>query len=145
MFRYNSTQTFVLAFAMDAYLKRREGPGARLWDMVRSEVFRPIGILHAPAMHTIEPAGDRGVPILAHGLYPTVDDVAKLVTLLQDGGRHENVVKTNGPSPPRPRCVPQSPCRCVPSARPASPPNLHAGRPAPNLHPAHALEHPLEP
>lgn len=91
VFRYNTTQTFVLAVALDAYLKRREGPDAHLWDMVRAEVFRPIGILHAPAMHTIEGDGGRGVPLLGYGLYPTVDDVAKLTTLLQNGGRHEGV------------------------------------------------------
>jgi hypothetical protein len=89
--RYNSAHTFVLATAMDAYLKRREGGGAHLWDMVRNEVFRPIGVLHAPAMHTLEPDGSRGVPLLAYGLYPTVDDVAKLATLLQNGGRHDGV------------------------------------------------------
>jgi hypothetical protein len=55
--RYNSTQTFVLAVALDTYLKRREGPNAHLWDMVRTEVYRPIGIAHAPAMHTIEADG----------------------------------------------------------------------------------------
>lgn len=91
VFRYNTTQTFVLAVALDTYLKRREGPDAHLWDMVRTEVFRPIGILHAPAMHTIEGDGGRGVPLLGYGLYPTVDDVAKLTTLLQNGGRHEGV------------------------------------------------------
>lgn len=87
--RYNSTQTFVLAAAMDAYLKRREGPTAHLWDMVRSEVFRPIGIMHAPKMHTIEADGGRGVPLLGYGLYLTVDDIAKIATLLQNGGRHD--------------------------------------------------------
>ena len=87
--RYNSTQTFILAAAMDAFLKQKEGPDAHLWDMVTREVFEPIGIAHAPAMHTLEQDGRRGVPLLAVGLYPTVDDVAKLVTLLQNGGRHD--------------------------------------------------------
>lgn len=87
--RYNSTQTLVLAVALDTYLKRREGPNANLWDMVRTEVYRPIGIAHAPAMHTIEADGGRGLPLLGYGLYLTVDDVAKIVTLLQNGGRHE--------------------------------------------------------
>jgi hypothetical protein len=89
--RYNSTHTFVLAVALDTYLKRREGPQAHLWDMVRREVLRPIGILHAPAMHTIETDGSHGVPLLGYGLYLTVDDVAKLTTLLQNGGRHDGV------------------------------------------------------
>ena len=86
--RYNSTHTFVLAAAMDAFLKRREGPGAHLWDMVTREVLEPIGAFHVPMLHTVEPDGGRGVPLLAYGLFLTVDDVAKLATLLQSGGRH---------------------------------------------------------
>jgi hypothetical protein len=87
--RYNSVHTFVLAAAMDAYLKRQAGPGAHLWDMVAREVYEPIGIFHAPMLHTLETDGGRGIPLLAYGLYPTVDDVAKLTTLLQSGGRHD--------------------------------------------------------
>lgn len=89
VFRYNSTHTFMLAVAMDAYLKRREGPDAHLWDMVRTEVYRPIGVFHAPVLHTREPGGQRGVPVLGWGLFLTIDDVAKLSTLLQNGGRHD--------------------------------------------------------
>jgi hypothetical protein len=36
VFRYNSTHTFVLAAAMDSFLKRQAGPQAHLWDMVVS-------------------------------------------------------------------------------------------------------------
>ena len=68
--RYNSTQTFVLAAAMDSFLKRREGPKAHLWDMVVSEVFHPIGIFHAPMMHTAEADGERGIPLLAFWSLP---------------------------------------------------------------------------
>jgi Beta-lactamase len=87
--RYNSTQTFVLAAAMDHFLKRQRGPQAQLWDMVVAEVLQPLGIFHVPMLHTHEPEGGRGIPHLLHGLYPTVDDVAKLTTLLQQGGRHQ--------------------------------------------------------
>jgi hypothetical protein len=87
--RYNSTQTFVLAAAMDAFLKQKAGPSAHLWDMVTSEVLEPIGVFHAPMMHTVEAGGGRGIPLLAFGLYPTVDDVAKLTTLLQNGGQYQ--------------------------------------------------------
>ncbi len=89
VFRYNSTHTFALAVAMDAYLKRQAGPNAHLWDMVAREVLEPIGILHAPKMHTLETDGSRGIPLMAYGLYPTIDDVAKLTTLLQSSGRHQ--------------------------------------------------------
>jgi len=86
--RYNSTVTFTLAAAMDAFLKRKEGPNAHLWHMVVNEVYRPIGIFHAPMIHTIEADGSRGLPLLAFGLTPTIDDVAKLSTLLQQRGQH---------------------------------------------------------
>src|SRR5947208_6770616 len=51
---------------------------AHLWDMVSNEVFQPIGISHAPMQHTLEPNGARGIPLLAFGFFPTIDDVAKL-------------------------------------------------------------------
>jgi hypothetical protein len=86
--RYSTAVTFTLAAAMDAYLKQQEGPTAHLWDMVVNDVYRPIGILHAPTMHTREPDCSRGLPILGFGLTPTIDDVAKLTTLLQQRGRH---------------------------------------------------------
>jgi hypothetical protein len=86
--RYNSAHTFVLAAAMDNFLKRQVGPNARLWDVVAAEVFRPIGIFHLPTMHTREAVGERGIPLLGYGLYPTIDDIAKLTTLLQHGGQH---------------------------------------------------------
>jgi hypothetical protein len=87
--RYNSTQTFVLAAAMDSFLKRQAGPQARLWDMMVTEVFQPIGIFYLPTMHTREADGARGIPHLAAGLYPTIDDLAKLATLLQNGGQYQ--------------------------------------------------------
>jgi hypothetical protein len=87
--RYNRTHTFVLAAAMDSFLKRQVGAHTQLWDMVVAEVFRQLGIVHAPMMHTQEAEGRRGIPLLSIGLYPTIDDVAKLTTLLQHGGQHQ--------------------------------------------------------
>ncbi len=87
--RYNSTHTFVLAAAMDSFLKRQVGPHVQLWDMVVADVFRPLGIFHAPMLHTQETDGGRGIPRLEVGCYPTIDDLAKLATLLQNGGQHQ--------------------------------------------------------
>lgn len=87
--RYNSINTFILSAAMDAFLKEKEGSQADIWDMVVEEVYQPIGVQHAPIMRTIEPDCSKGLPIFGYGLYPTVDDLAKIVTLLQNGGRHE--------------------------------------------------------
>jgi len=87
--RYNSINTFILSAAMDGFLKSKEGPAADIWEMVVTEVYRPIGIFHAPIMRTIEPDGSTGLPLFGYGLYPNVDDVAKLSILLQNGGRHQ--------------------------------------------------------
>ena len=87
--RYNSSHTFVLAAAMDAFLKHKEGPVASLWDMVVAEVFEPIGVFHAPMMHSDELDGGRGVPIMGWGYFPTVGEMAKIAGLLQGGGAHQ--------------------------------------------------------
>ena len=72
--RYSSVNTFLLAAAMDGFLKRQVGPKAHLWDIVVADVFQPIGVFHLPARHTQELDGSRGIPPLGYGLYPTVGD-----------------------------------------------------------------------
>ncbi len=86
--RYNTTHTFVLAAAMQAFLKAKQGPQADIWRMLQDEVLRPIGIHHLPIMRSVEADGSLGTPIFGSGAYPTVEDVAKIATLLQNGGRH---------------------------------------------------------
>ena len=86
--RYNSAHTFVLAAAMDAFFKSREGPDKNIWDMMITEVLGPIGVFHAPLMHTRETDGGRGVPIMGWGYFPTLGDIAKIAGLLQNGGLH---------------------------------------------------------
>ncbi len=86
--RYTSSQTFVLAAAMDAFLKTSEGPDADLWERLSEEVFRPIGIHHMTMLAIPTGDGEGGVPYMASGLRLTIDDVAKITTLLQNGGTH---------------------------------------------------------
>jgi len=87
--RYNSINTFVLSVAMNNFLKNKEGPEADIWDMVVDEVYKPIGIQHAPIIRTVEPDGSQGVPVFGYGLYPTVDDVAKVAALYHSGGSYQ--------------------------------------------------------
>jgi CubicO group peptidase (beta-lactamase class C family) len=91
LFRYTSSQTFLLSAAMDAYLKSMEGPDAHLWEQMMSEVFNPIGIHHLSMMHVPNGIGNPGVPLFSSGLRYTVDDVGKIVTLLQNGGQHDGI------------------------------------------------------
>jgi len=91
VFRYRSIDAFVLAVAMDQFVKSQEGPNVNLWDIITREVFQPIGITHLPVLHTTEPDGKPGVPKLGLGMLPNLDDLVKLVDLIQEGGRHEGV------------------------------------------------------
>jgi hypothetical protein len=84
--RYNSMHTFVLAAALDAYLKSVEGPQASLASLLADEVYRPIGITNLPLTKTIEPSGQPGIPLLYVGMYPTIEDIARIARLLQAEG-----------------------------------------------------------
>lgn len=88
VFRYRDADTFVLTVAMDRLIKRKEGPGVDLWALMFKEVFEPIGITYLPTLRTREPKGGRGVPLLAYGMMPNLDEVVKLAKLLNHGGRH---------------------------------------------------------
>ena len=89
--RYRTTDTFVLSVAMDRYLKSKEGKNARLWDMMNKEVYQPIGIRYLPSMHTTDRNPLDRAPKLGYQLYPTVDDIAKVVRLLRNEGMENGV------------------------------------------------------
>jgi hypothetical protein len=84
--RYRDQDFYVLGAAVDSFLKSVRGPGADAWDMLLEEVFAPIGIAHAPTIRTREVGGSRGVPWFNAGYYPTLDDLAKIALLYQNGG-----------------------------------------------------------
>ena len=89
VFRYRTTDTFVLAVAMDRLIKRKEGPNADLWRLITREVLQPIGITRMPVLRTKEPNHAPGIPKLEGGMLLNLDEVAKLVKLLRNGGRHQ--------------------------------------------------------
>ncbi|MEQ9562887.1 MAG: serine hydrolase domain-containing protein, partial [Woeseiaceae bacterium] len=84
--RYNSTHTFVLGAAMQAFLRGREGPSATLAGLLRDEVFAVIGLQNVPLMETFEPGNAQGVPLMFVGFYPTVDELGRIAMLLQQLG-----------------------------------------------------------
>jgi CubicO group peptidase (beta-lactamase class C family) len=88
--RYRDRDIFVGAAAMDSLYRSKEGDDADLWQMMLDEVYGPIGVHHLPQTRTWEV--DRpGVPLLAWGVYVTIDDVAKIAGLIQNGGSHKGV------------------------------------------------------
>ena len=87
--RYRDQDAFLIGAAMDAFLKRRAGQEADLWRMLEEEVYRPIGVPHAPTNRLVEADGSLTLPQMSQGYYPTVDDLAKIARLLLRGGAHE--------------------------------------------------------
>ena len=88
IFPYNSALYMILAAALDNYYKSIVGPDADVWQMVVEEVYQPIGIQHVPMLRTIEDNNRFGIAEMFHGLYPNIDDLAKLYMLLQAEGSH---------------------------------------------------------
>ena len=88
--RYRDRDIFTLSAALAGLYRAKEGQDADIWRMMQNEVYRPIGIHHLSMNHTRERDGS-GIPILAWGIYVTIDDLAKIAMLLQDGGMHDGV------------------------------------------------------
>ena len=84
--RYRDQDYYLLGAALDRFLKSVRGPQADIWDMLRAEVFKPIGIPHAPIVRTREADGRRGVPWFHAGYYPLLDDLGKIALLFQNRG-----------------------------------------------------------
>jgi CubicO group peptidase (beta-lactamase class C family) len=84
--RYRDQDYYVLGAAVDGYLQSIRGASADIWDMLREEVFAPIGISTAPATRTREPLGQRGLIWFNAGYFPTLDDIAKIALLYQNRG-----------------------------------------------------------
>jgi CubicO group peptidase (beta-lactamase class C family) len=86
LFNYRDQDAYLLGVALDGFLKAHEGPKATVWKMLRREVYRPIGIFHAPTNSTVDPNGSKGHALMAYGHYPTLDDLAKIALLYENHG-----------------------------------------------------------
>lgn len=84
--RYRDQDYYLLGAALDRFLKSVRGQQADIWDMLRVEVFKPIGIPQAPVVRTRERDGRRGIPWFHAGYYPLLDDLGKIALLYQNRG-----------------------------------------------------------
>jgi hypothetical protein len=84
--RYRDQDFYLLGIAIDQFVKSMRGPGADAWTVLQQEVLQPIGVAHAPAVRTREPGGVDGPVWFNAGYYPTLDDLAKIARLYQNGG-----------------------------------------------------------
>ena len=86
--RYRDRDIFVGAAALANLYRSKEGNDADIWQMMLDEVYAPIGVHHLPMSQTWET--DRpAVPLLAWGVYVTIDDVAKIAGLIENRGKHD--------------------------------------------------------
>ena len=88
VYRYRDRDFHLLGMAADGFIKAMRGPDAHIWRFMEEEVFRPIGIFHAPIVTTKEADPADGLPWFHAGFYPTLDDMAKIGLLYQARGRH---------------------------------------------------------
>jgi CubicO group peptidase (beta-lactamase class C family) len=85
--RYRDQDLYIAGAALDAVLKHLRGPEARIWDLVRDEVYAPAHIHHAIKFHTLERDPAKAVPLSDAGLLLSLDNIAALGKLIHDGGR----------------------------------------------------------
>lgn len=88
-FNYASTNLFVLSHALQNYVEQKEGAGIYYWDLVHESVLVPIGAEFFTLRHTLESDGSKGIPILAWGALPTLDEAAKIAMLFSNEGEYE--------------------------------------------------------
>jgi CubicO group peptidase (beta-lactamase class C family) len=87
-FNYASTNLFVLPYALQNYLERKEGMGISYWELVHENVLVPLGAEDFTLLCTVETDGSEGIPILAYGAWPTLDDAAKIALLFSKEGNY---------------------------------------------------------
>lgn len=88
-FNYASTNLFVLSYALQHYVEKKEDKKICYWDLVHENVLVPIGAEYFTLRHTVESDGSKGIPILAYGAYPTLDEAAKIALLFSNNGNYK--------------------------------------------------------
>ncbi len=88
-FNYASTNLFVLSYALQNYVERKEGEQIDYWDLVHENVLVPIGAEYFTVRRTLESDGSKGIPILAYGAFPTLDEAAKIALLISNEGEYQ--------------------------------------------------------
>ncbi len=81
---YHSSDTFIVARAMNNYLQTQAGSSADIFNMVRDEVYTPIKLSAGTKTTIRTDNAANGVPFGGYGLFWTADDIAKVAKLLNN-------------------------------------------------------------
>lgn len=82
---YQSSATFVLTQAMNAYWQQKQGTGADLFNMVRDDVYIPLHVSQGGLTTIRTDNSPRGAPSGYYGMFFIPDDIAKIASFLNDG------------------------------------------------------------
>lgn len=82
---YHSNETFIQTQAMNAFLKRHEGPTADLFAMMWADVYHPLHLSRGFQSTLRTDNRGNGAPWGYAGLFWSIDDLAKLAAFLSAG------------------------------------------------------------
>ncbi|UJL46218.1 beta-lactamase family protein [Virgibacillus sp. NKC19-16] len=85
-YNYRDQDAFLLGVALEGFLRSKEGEDASLEQLLKKEVYEPIGIYYAPVNRSIEDNGLSGHPRMDFGYHATLDDLAKIALLYEKRG-----------------------------------------------------------
>lgn len=88
-FNYASTNLFVLSYALQKYVEKHEGKEIMYWDLIHENVLVPLGADDFTLLRTVEAHGIKGIPLLAYGALPTLDNAAKIALLFSNEGKYK--------------------------------------------------------
>jgi hypothetical protein len=89
VFRFRTSDSFVLSLALDRLVKLKDGAGASLRWILQDRLFKAIGIGRLQMQMTVGDTAEQRVPDLGNGLYPTTGELVRLILVLRHstGGR----------------------------------------------------------
>ncbi|MFZ0910714.1 MAG: hypothetical protein WAN24_14660 [Candidatus Acidiferrales bacterium] len=82
---YQSSATFVLTQAMNAYLRQRRGKYADIFDLVRDDVYKPLHVTLGGLTTIRTDNSATGAPSGYYGLFFDQGDIAKIANFLNNG------------------------------------------------------------
>lgn len=88
-FNYATTNLFVLSYALQNYVEKKEGKKISYWDLIHENVLVPLGAEDFALRCTVETDGSAGLPLLGYGAWPTLDEAAKIALLFSQEGNYK--------------------------------------------------------
>lgn len=85
-FTYIDQDMWIAGLAMERFLQKQEGADATLINMLRNEVYKPIGVDYFALGTNYTPSGELGNSYGGWGALPTLDILAKAGMLIGNGG-----------------------------------------------------------